>query len=64
MEATEGRILVDGRDIAQVGLTDLRSRLTIIPRELCQADPVAFPSHFIRGPYDPEREFAVNPRRL
>jgi ABC-type multidrug transport system fused ATPase/permease subunit len=33
VEATEGRILVDGLDIAQVGLTDLRSKLTIIPRQ-------------------------------
>lgn len=32
VEATEGRILVDGVDISGVGLTDLRSRLTIIPR--------------------------------
>lgn len=33
VEPIEGRILVDGLDIAKVGLTDLRSRLTIIPRE-------------------------------
>ncbi|GLB42389.1 putative atp-binding cassette transporter [Lyophyllum shimeji] len=33
VEATEGRILVDAVDIAKVGLTDLRSRLTIIPQE-------------------------------
>lgn len=33
VEATEGRILVDGMDIAKIGLTDLRSRLTIIPRK-------------------------------
>jgi ABC-type multidrug transport system fused ATPase/permease subunit len=32
VEATEGRILVDGLNIAQLGLTDLRSKLTIIPR--------------------------------
>jgi ABC-type multidrug transport system fused ATPase/permease subunit len=32
VEATEGRIVVDGLDIAKIGLTDLRSRLTIIPR--------------------------------
>ncbi|EDR07940.1 multidrug resistance-associated ABC transporter [Laccaria bicolor S238N-H82] len=33
VEATEGRILVDGIDTATVGLTDLRSRLTIIPQD-------------------------------
>ncbi|KAG5641131.1 hypothetical protein DXG03_005945 [Asterophora parasitica] len=33
VEATEGRISVDGLDIAQVGLTDLRSKLTIIPQD-------------------------------
>ena len=32
VEPTEGRILVDDVDITKVGLTDLRSRLTIIPR--------------------------------
>lgn len=33
VEATEGKIVIDGVDISNVGLTDLRSRLTIIPRE-------------------------------
>ncbi|KAJ7185377.1 multidrug resistance-associated ABC transporter [Mycena filopes] len=33
VEPTEGRIVVDGLDISQVGLTDLRSRLTIIPQD-------------------------------
>ncbi|KAJ1943201.1 hypothetical protein GGF37_002753 [Kickxella alabastrina] len=37
MEASAGRIMVDGIDISQVGVGDLRSRLTIIPQ-----DPVLF----------------------
>ena len=36
-EAAEGRICIDGIDIAQLGLHDLRSRITIIPQ-----DPVLF----------------------
>jgi len=33
VEATEGKILIDGINIADVGLADLRSRLTIIPQD-------------------------------
>ncbi|CEL57922.1 ATP-dependent bile acid permease OS=Saccharomyces cerevisiae (strain ATCC 204508 / S288c) GN=YBT1 PE=1 SV=2 [Rhizoctonia solani AG-1 IB] len=33
VEATEGRIIIDGVDISKLGLTDLRSRLTIIPQD-------------------------------
>ncbi|KAG8964201.1 hypothetical protein FRC03_002096 [Tulasnella sp. 419] len=33
VEATEGQIRVDGIDISKIGLTDLRSRLTIIPQD-------------------------------
>ncbi|KAJ7853283.1 multidrug resistance-associated ABC transporter [Mycena olivaceomarginata] len=33
VEPTEGKIVVDGLDISQVGLTDLRSKLTIIPQD-------------------------------
>ncbi|QRW05470.1 ABC transporter [Ceratobasidium sp. AG-Ba] len=33
VEATEGRIVIDGVDISKLGLTDLRSRLTIIPQD-------------------------------
>ncbi|KAF8609600.1 multidrug resistance-associated ABC transporter [Ceratobasidium sp. AG-I] len=33
VEATEGRIVIDGIDISKLGLTDLRSRLTIIPQD-------------------------------
>ncbi|WVQ74986.1 hypothetical protein IAR50_004594 [Cryptococcus sp. DSM 104548] len=33
VEASEGRIVVDQVDISKIGLTDLRSRLTIIPQD-------------------------------
>ena len=32
LERAGGRILIDGIDIASIGLQDLRSRLTIIPQ--------------------------------
>lgn len=32
IEAAEGQILIDGVDIAQLGLHELRSRITIIPQ--------------------------------
>jgi len=33
VEASEGKIMIDGVDISKIGLTDLRSRLTIIPQD-------------------------------
>ncbi|KAG8779851.1 hypothetical protein FRC12_023787 [Ceratobasidium sp. 428] len=33
VEAAEGRIVIDGIDISQLGLSDLRSRVTIIPQD-------------------------------
>ncbi|KAE8542519.1 hypothetical protein D1P53_001298 [Cryptococcus gattii VGV] len=33
VEAAEGRIVIDGVDISKIGLTDLRSRMTIIPQD-------------------------------
>ncbi|XP_068685996.1 multidrug resistance-associated protein 1-like [Montipora foliosa] len=47
LERTGGRIVIDGIDIAQIGLQDLRSRLTIIPQE-----PVLF-SGSLRMNLDP-----------
>jgi len=32
IEASEGQIFIDGVDIAQLGLHELRSRITIIPQ--------------------------------
>ena len=32
IEAVEGKILIDGKDISKLGLQDLRSRMTIIPQ--------------------------------
>lgn len=33
VEAFEGRIVIDGIDISKIGLTDLRTRVTIIPQD-------------------------------
>jgi len=47
LEAEEGRIMVDGVDISKIRLSDLRSRLAIIPQ-----DPVLF-SGTLRSNLDP-----------
>ncbi|KAJ2613508.1 Transporter of the ATP-binding cassette (ABC) [Coemansia sp. RSA 1365] len=47
VEASSGRIVVDGIDISQIGVGDLRSQLTIIPQ-----DPVLF-TGTIRSNLDP-----------
>ncbi|KAJ1602920.1 hypothetical protein NDA14_002008 [Ustilago hordei] len=50
VEYEQGSIVIDGIDISQIGLEDLRSRLTIIPQ-----DPVLF-SGTIRDNLDPFNE--------
>lgn len=52
IEAAEGRILIDGVDIASIGLHDVRGRLTIIPQ-----DPVLF-SGTLRMNLDPFDKFS------
>ncbi|EDQ90327.1 uncharacterized protein MONBRDRAFT_18722 [Monosiga brevicollis MX1] len=47
LEAAGGRIVIDGENIAKIGLEDLRSRLTIMPQ-----DPIVF-SGTIRQNLDP-----------
>ncbi|KAL6466399.1 hypothetical protein MHYP_G00242030 [Metynnis hypsauchen] len=52
IEAADGQILIDGIDVANIGLHDLRSRLTIIPQ-----DPVLF-SGTLRMNLDPFEKFS------
>ncbi|CAI5450082.1 unnamed protein product [Caenorhabditis angaria] len=47
IEAAEGRIIIDGIDVSEIGLHDLRSNITIIPQ-----DPVLF-SGSLRFNLDP-----------
>ncbi|KAJ2157849.1 hypothetical protein GGF46_004212 [Coemansia sp. RSA 552] len=51
IEAAEGQILLDGQDISQYGLFDLRSRLSIIPQ-----DPVLF-AGTVRENLDPFSQY-------
>ena len=48
IEAFQGKILIDGIDISQIGLADLRDRMTVIPQE-----PVLF-NNTLRFNLDPE----------
>lgn len=48
LEAAKGRIVIDGIDIAEIGLHDLRSRITIIPQVVMLGNTVALESKLNR----------------
>jgi ABC-type multidrug transport system fused ATPase/permease subunit len=54
VEADEGSITIDGLNIADIGLYDLRSRITIIPQ-----DPTIL-SGSLRSTLDPLEEYEDN----
>ena len=52
LEPTEGQIIVDGINISKLNLTDLRSRITVIPQ-----DPIMFKGN-LRYNLDPSKTIA------
>ena len=65
VEPSEGRIVIDGVDITKIGLTDLRSKLTIIPRTSAHDyHSTTIPYNNFRGPHYPEWYIALYPRCL
>lgn len=64
VEAHSGSIRIDGQDIAGIGLADLRSRITIIPRtrqHSLNTFHYTMLTHVNRGSNDPERHDSKQP---
>lgn len=65
VEPTEGSIIIDGLDISSIGLTDLRSKLTIIPRTSFWFSALYMLAHGgCRGSDDTKRDVALDARLL
>jgi ABC-type multidrug transport system fused ATPase/permease subunit len=65
VEATEGTIEIDDINIARIGLTDLRGKLTIIPRSsLCYKSSFYSDDSYCRGSHYLEWNSAVYIGRL
>jgi len=45
LEAAKGSVIIDGVDVADLGLHDLRSKLTVIPQVTFRRLPLAFNDH-------------------
>ena len=66
LEASEGKILIDGVDVSKLGLFDLRNKITIIPQVLFNSFLIHFEhlgSNFIQGNYKREYGFACRIQR-
>ena len=49
IESAGGSIYIDGENIAEMGLHDLRSKLTIIPQVSDSCISVVYPSLYMQG---------------